>query len=75
MNRDSLRKVAKNIHYSSGTAIYGERIIAQARKVGKIILLSGSSKHRIQQTTLKKDAFCMIDKEFIVKDRQLRLKT
>lgn len=75
MSRRKLRSFAKNINYSPGDAITGERVIAQARKIGNIIIVPGSSGHQIQQTTLKTDVFCIIDKSFRKIERQLRLKT
>ncbi|MCK4344309.1 MAG: hypothetical protein KAX05_03415 [Bacteroidales bacterium] len=74
MKRKDLRKLANNIYRSTGDALAGERIIAQARSIGDVCIVSGTSSHRVQQTVLKKNALCVIDKEFRLSDTEMRLK-
>lgn len=49
-------------HYEVGDALRGERIAVQARGIGKIVIKKGSSRHRIQATTLRDSAYCVIEK-------------
>lgn len=72
MHLSELKKSANTILRNRGDAIYGERVIASARKVGKTFIAPGSSKHQIQQIILKKNVFCLIDKAFRIKDQKLR---
>jgi len=74
MHLRELKKSANNILRNKGDAIYGERVIAMARKVGKIYIEPGTSKHQIQRTILKDNVFCLIDKAFRIKDQKLRRK-
>lgn len=74
MNRNELKQIASNIHSSKGDAIQGERIIAQAREIGRIRVVPGTSTHQMQQAVLKCNALCVIDREFRVKDKKLKLK-
>ena len=74
MGRKELKKLANNISTSVGDAIFGERVIAQARSIGKPLILAGTSKHQIQQVTLKKNVLCVIDKGFRKREPEMRLK-
>ena len=74
MGAKDLEKLATNIYRSAGDAISGERIIAQARTFGRSIIVPGTSKHRIQQATLRKNVFCVIDKAFRIREDKMRVK-
>jgi hypothetical protein len=69
-----LKNLASSISRSVGDAVAGERVIAQARIIGKPIVLPGTSKHRIQQVTLKNNVLCVIDREFRKRQTKMRLK-
>lgn len=49
------------IYYQQGDAIEGQRIAAQARSIGRILVAHGSSSHRIQTTVLRESAYCVIE--------------
>jgi len=48
-------------HYNQGDSLKAERIVVQAREIGKIVVKEGSSRHRIQGTTLRGSAYCLIE--------------
>lgn len=74
MSRNELRQIVCQVYNSQGDAIEGERIIAQARVIGNKKTIPGTSTHRMQQTILKFNALCVIDKAFRIKNKQLKLK-
>jgi len=74
MKRKDLKKLANNIYRSTGNALAGERIIAQARSIGDVCVVPGTSRHRMQQTVLKTNALCVIDREFRIRNTEMRLK-
>jgi len=74
MDRKVLKKLANNIYRSEGDAITGERVIAQARSIGKSITVKGTSRHRIQQISLRNNVFCLIDRAFRIPERKMRMK-
>jgi hypothetical protein len=43
-------------------AIEGEVISCQARAIGKIRVVRGTSTHRIQRVIIRRNAYCIIDK-------------
>ena len=74
MSGNELRRIVSQVYKSRGVAIEGERIIAQARYIGNKKTIPGTSTHQMQQTILKVNAFCVIDKAFRIKDKHLKLK-
>ena len=74
MARQKLRNLVSNAHRNRGDAIEGERVIAQARQIGKPLIVPGTSKHRIQEVVLRSNVLCVIDKSFQLKDGAMRLK-
>lgn len=52
-------------HYGQGDELLGERIAVQAREIAKVVISPGSSRHRIQRTTLRGSAYCVIDQPLI----------
>ena len=74
MKRSDLAKLASNIYRGVGDAIAGKRVIAQARNIGNVIVVPGTSRHRIKQTILRKNVLCVIDREFHIRDTKMRLK-
>lgn len=50
------------VAFTVGSAIRGEKIAAQFRKMNKIRIMRGSSTHNIQQTTLEGSVLCVIDR-------------
>ena len=74
MSRRELKDLAKTIHRKQGDALEGERVIAQARDIGKPLVVPGTSSHRIRQVVLKINALCVIDRPFVFKDGPMTLK-
>lgn len=68
MTRDELRQLADTIHRDSGDAIAGERVIAQARSIGKSKVVKGTSIHKMQETTLRTNVLCVLDRAFRTRD-------
>ena len=64
MNRKELKSMVVATHRKDGHAIAGERIISQARKIGKTCVVTGTSTHKLQECILKKNALCVIDRSF-----------
>lgn len=51
-------------YYNVGDAIQGERIACQFRKMRKIQVVTGTSRHRASRTTLE-DAYCVIEAAYV----------
>lgn len=64
MKRNNLKDLAEAIHQQSGDALAGERVIAQARDIGKARTVPGTSTHKMQEIVLKKNVLCVIDRSF-----------
>lgn len=62
MKQKDLKKSATKILTDLGSAIRGERVIAQFRTMRRPIVMAGTSTHRIQQSKLEGSVFCVIDK-------------
>lgn len=62
MKQKELKNTAYNVYSAPGDAIQGERITAQARKIHKPVICTGTASHRIQQTKLEGSVFCIIDR-------------
>jgi len=75
MSRKNLKNLAKEVHEEAGAAIAGERVVAQARSIGKYMVVAGSSNHRIQQSTLKGNVLCVVDRAFRIREGKIRLKS
>jgi len=54
--------IDKKAYRDGGSAIHGEKILAQARKIIKKGQTSGSSKDQIQRCDLQTNAYCIIAK-------------
>jgi hypothetical protein len=50
------------VAYAVGSAIRGEKIATQFRKMRKITVTRGSSTHNIQSTVLEGSVLCIIDR-------------
>ncbi len=74
MEGTKLKGLAKKFHRDHGDALAGEQIIAQARRIGKTLVIPGSSAHRIQQAILRGNVLCVIDKPFYLKESAMCLK-
>lgn len=75
MTRDDLRRLCLHVYDQPGCALEGERIVAQAREVGKAILVSGTSSHRMREVVLRVNALCVLDRAFRTREQGLRIKT
>jgi hypothetical protein len=49
------------VHYEFGDALKVERIAVQARDIDKVRYGKGTHDHKIQSTTLRGSAFCIIE--------------
>lgn len=74
MGRQELRTLAVNVHRGRGDALAGEQIIAQARQIGKAIVVPGTSTHRIQEVVLRSNVLCVIDRPFRLVEGPMKLK-
>ena len=74
MASKKLRDLISDIRRGQGDAIQGERVIAEARTVGRPMVVPGTSTHRIQQVVLKTNVLCVVDKPFRLKQRPMKLK-
>lgn len=68
-----LKSLAKRIFRDHGDALQAEKIIAQARYIGKACVVPGSSRHQIQQLDLRGNALCIIDKPFRLTEKGMHL--
>lgn len=74
MNRKELKDFVVVRHTEVGHALAGELIIAQARDIGKTRVVPGTHTHQIQETVLRSNALCVIDRPFKLKDGGMRLR-
>ena len=54
-------KVPYRVYYERGDALSAERIAVEARDIDRIRVVEGSGRHRVQSTTLRDSAFCVIE--------------
>jgi hypothetical protein len=73
--RRDLLSIAREPRREAGDAIAGEQIIAQARNIGKSRVLPGTGTHQIQETALRSNVLCVIDRPFRLRDEAVRLKS
>jgi hypothetical protein len=73
MARRELKDLAKRVFRQEGDAIEGDVIIAQARKTGKTYVVPGTSNHKIQETILRSNVICVIDKPFMLRGEPFQL--
>ena len=59
-----LQRDAAGIIIQEGAAIRGEKIICKARKVIRLQVQKGSSRHKIQTYACEENAFAVINKAF-----------
>lgn len=74
MERKELKRLARKISRDHGDALAGDKIIAQARDIGKVMVVPGSSTHRIQEVALRENVLCVIDRPFKLKEPEMKLK-
>lgn len=74
MERERLRKLAKRVIRDHGDALAAEKVIAQARDIGRVIVVHGTSTHKIQEVSLRENVLCVIDKPFHLVGDGMRLK-
>lgn len=74
MPRRELNRLAANVHRNHGDALAGERIIAEARNIGKVLVVAGTSTHKMQEVTLRKNVLCVIDRPFNLVEPPLKLR-
>jgi hypothetical protein len=51
------------IYTEVGDTIKGDKIIVEARKISKIQVIAKSGRHKAQQTVLRDNAVCIIDRK------------
>jgi hypothetical protein len=74
MGRRELKDLATNVYKAHGDAIAGEQVIAQARTIGRAMLVPGTSAHRMREVVLKVNVLCVIDRPFRLVQPQMVLK-
>ena len=74
MGRRELRDLAVNVYRGRGDAIAGEQVIAQARGIGRPIVVPGTSTHQLQQVVLRVNVLCVIDRAFRLVEPAMKLK-
>jgi hypothetical protein len=74
VSRKELKSLAANIYRNHGDALEGEQVIAQARDVGKVRVVAGTSTHKIQETVLRRNVFCIIDRPFKLAGGAMQIK-
>ena len=74
MTRRDLRSLALQIHREVGAALQGEQVIAQARQIGRVRVVAGTSTHNIQEVVLSSNVLCVIDRPFRLKEGPMKLK-
>lgn len=74
MARQELKHLVSNTYRNRGDALAGERVIAQARTVGRPRVVPGTAKHRIQEIVLKSNVLCVIDRPLRLKDEAMKIK-
>ncbi len=62
MRQKELKQSACNIYSNPGDAIQGEKVTAQARKIHRVTVSTGTSTHQIQNVKLEGSVFCIIDR-------------
>lgn len=74
MSRSDLKNLVVKTYRDHGDALAGEQIVAQAREVGRVHVVTGTSTHKIQETVLKRNVLCVIDRPFKLVGGPMRLK-
>jgi hypothetical protein len=62
MSQQELKGTASQTLYQKGSCIRGEKVTAQARRVGRVEVTAGTSTHKIQQLKLEGSVVCVIDR-------------
>lgn len=73
-SRRELRDLVAAEHRNRGDALLGQRVIAQAREVGRVMVVPGTSTHKMQQVVLRVNVLCVIDQPFQLRDGAARLR-
>lgn len=60
MGRRELKELALNVNRNYRDAIAGEQIIAQARQIGRVQVVPGTSTHKMQEVVLRKMFFALL---------------
>jgi hypothetical protein len=68
--RQDLQGRCSAIHREKGHALAGEMVIAQARQIGRVIVLPGTSTHKIQEIVLRSNVLCLLDRPFRLIDEK-----
>lgn len=62
MSQKDLKETATKTLYEQGSCIRGEKVTAQARKISRLEVTSGTSTHKIQQLKLEGSVICVVDR-------------
>ena len=62
MDQKAMKETCTNVAFAQGSAIRGERVATQFRKMHKIAVVHGTSTHNIQQTKLEGSVICVIER-------------
>ena len=52
-----------SIHYGEGDRICGDKILCEARKIGKPKVVAATGRHQAQQFAIWENAFAVIEKK------------
>jgi hypothetical protein len=74
VKRKKLKELVKKINRDHGDALVADKVIAQARNIGRVIVVPGTAAHRIQEISLRENVLCVIDKPFRLTEGAMRLK-
>ncbi len=74
MGRRELKNLAISVYRGQGDAIAGEQVIAQARSIGRPIVVPGTSTHRMREVVLRVNVLCVIDRSFRLVEPAMKLK-
>ena len=74
MGRRELKSLVASEHRNQGDALLAEQVIAQARDIGRTLVVPGTSTHKMQEVVLKRNVLCVIDRPFQLREGALQLK-
>jgi hypothetical protein len=74
VSRKDLKSLVGNTYRNHGDALVGEQVVAQARDVGKVRVVPGTSTHKMQELILRRNVLCVIDRPFQLAGGPMRIK-
>jgi hypothetical protein len=62
MSQKDLKQATTKTSYKVGDCIRGEKVTAQARRISRVEVVTGTSAHKIQQVRLEGSVLCIVDR-------------